>query len=450
MSHDRHLTAVGLAHALLAGGRHRDGLMARAQAALGRLPTWLPAVLEQAIPVSQASWDRLTIAALATRLGACPTFQEAFAGNERPTIRRWILRESHMLPRPLGLDHLTLPKLDHGDALARWLGVSLADLRWFTDCPPRRRQQPLHRQHYAFMMQPKRSGGLRLIEAPRRRLKAVQARILEDLLDRVPVHESCHGFVRERSVLSHARLHAGKPVVLRFDLKDFFVTVSAAQVRAVFDTLGYPPAVAQDLTTLCTLGTPEPVLERLRDDGGLDWLQAKCLRSPHLPQGAPSSPMLANLCAFRLDLRLAGLADSLGARYSRYADDLSFSGPPSLGSAFARLSAWVGKIALEEGYRINHHKTRVMTQATAQTVCGVVVNSHPNLRRAQFDRLRAILHRCACRGPAAPADVDIETWRQHLQGQLTWAEQLNAHKARRLRMLWERIDWAAGSATIGT
>jgi RNA-directed DNA polymerase len=447
MNHHQHLTAIGLAHALLAGDRRRDAASARVQAALGAHPKWIEPMLDQVTPPSQATWDRMTLVELAHRIEASPAFQDAFRGDERPVIRRWILRGSHMLPRPLGLDHLVLPKLDHSDALVHWLDIPADDLRWFTECPPRRRRLPLHRQHYAFSIQSKRLGGARLIEAPHQRLKAVQSRIRSDLLDRVPVHEACHGFVRGRSVATHAQVHIGRPVVVRFDLKDFFPTVTAAQVVAVFETLGYPPGVARDLTALCTVRTPEPVLERMREDGTLDWSQAKRLRSAHLPQGSPSSPMVANLCAFRLDLRLDGLAHALGARYSRYADDLVFSGPASLKEAQGRLSAWVGKIALEEGYVVNHRKTRLMTQATAQTVCGVVVNSHPNLRRVEFDRLRALLHRCVVDGPAVQSELEVAEFRRHLRGRLAWAEQLNPNKARRLHVLWDRIVWPADAAT---
>jgi hypothetical protein len=84
---------------------------------------------------------------------------------------------------------------------------------------------------------------------------------------------------------------------------------------------------------------------------------------PHLPQGAPTSAALANLCAFRLDLRLDGLAQVLGARYTRYADDIVLSGGAHLIDALSRITAWVGRIALEEGFTLNHRKTPCLTSA---------------------------------------------------------------------------------------
>lgn len=444
-----HSVAVGLAHALLAGDTRPDALAARASAAMGTLrPQRIAELIGQLFPIPAPVWERMTVDALADRIARCDAFHDGLAEGDPPYVRRWILRPTHMHVPPLGLDGLDIPQLDHAEALVHWLGMSLADLDWFTAWPALRRDAPLQRQHYAFAIQPKRTGGMRLIESPRARLKAVQARIHETLLSRVPVHEACHGFVRERSVKSHASLHQRQEVVIRFDLQDFFTTVGIAQVRGVFTTLGYPAGVARDLATLCTVMTPESIVQRLRDDGAIDWHQAKRLRSAHLPQGAPSSPMLANLCAFRLDLRLDGLAQAMGARYSRYADDMVFSGPAALAAAFGRLQAWVGRIALEEGYRLNHRKTRLMTQATAQTVCGVVVNERTNLRRTDFDRLRAILHRCATQGPMTQTDWPLTAWRDHLHGRVTWAEQLNPEKAKRLRALWNRIDWSAGTATI--
>jgi RNA-directed DNA polymerase len=438
----RHLTALGLARALLAGSRQRHPLQARAQQALGHSPLWLPTLLDQLVLVSRTSWEHVTVDELAARIEQTPIWPEACLTSRPPIIRRWILRPSAMSPAPLGLHELLLPRIDHSQALAQWLDIAADTLDWFTYCSVRRRLAPLHAQHYAFALQPKRSGGGRLIEAPRQRLKALQTRVLRDILDAVPVHEACHGFVASRSVLTHANQHAGQAVVLHFDLKNFFSSITAAQVGAVFHTLGYPRGVARQLAALCTVSTPEPIIERMREDGWLDWHQAKCLRHPHLAQGAPSSPMLANLCAFGLDLRLDGLAHALGARYSRYADDLVISGPRSLGDNFARIAAWVGHIASDERYAVNHRKTRVATQATAQRVCGVVVNQHPNLPRAEFDRLRAVLHQCVLHGPHTQNREGHSDFRAHLSGRVSWAAQLNPAKAQRLHALWERITWA--------
>jgi RNA-directed DNA polymerase len=437
----RYLLVKGLAFALWAGDRHLPSLKARAQAVLGGSALWLDAMFDDVFPLSEATWLRLGVQGLADRIAASPAFIEGAAGHGAMTIRRWILRPSRMSPPPLGLDQCELPHLDHAQALADWLGLDTDTLDWFTGGGPRRRNDPLHRQHHQFLLQPKKHGGGRLIEAPRQRLKEVQTRLLRGLLDAIPVHEACHGFVAGRSVRTHAALHAGQQVLLHFDLKTFFNRIGIAQVQAVFRTLGYPHGVARDLAALCTVRTPDAVIARLLDDGWIDRPTARCLRDPHLSQGAPTSPALANLCAFSLDLRLDGLAHVLGARYSRYADDLVLSGPASLRAAVPRVRAWVARIVAEEGHALNPCKTRLGTQAGPQTVCGVVVNAHPNLPRTEFDRLRAVLHQCGLHGPASQNREGHADFRVHLLGRIAWATQLNPQRGRRLQALWQRIDW---------
>jgi len=442
----RHLVATGLARAMLAGPPDREGVLARTRYALGEGAPPPEPLVDTLLPVSRSSWLAMQADELAQRITRTDAFQELLFKHRAPYVQRWFVQpSSQMRPAPLGLDGLDLPRLDHVAGLAAWLGLSTDALGAYTYCSERRRRAALHAQHYGFRLMPKRCGGGRLVEAPRRRLKALQRRLLDELLVKVPVHEACHGFVAGRSVLSHAQHHAGQGVVLQFDLQDFFGSIGVARVAAIFGTLGYPPGVANELSGLCTVSTPQPVLERLRDDGWIDWRQGRRLASPHLPQGAPTSPALANLSAFGLDLRLDGLAHALGARYSRYADDLVLSGPRELADQAGRVAAWVSYIAHDEGYRLNHRKTRLATQAAQQRVCGVVVNRHPNLPRDEFDRLRAELHRCATRGPS-PEHGEPAAYRAHLFGRVQWAAQLNPGKAHRLHTLWSRIAWPETAA----
>jgi hypothetical protein len=243
-------------------------------------------------------------------------------------------------------------------------------------------------------------------------------------------------------VVDHARAHAGQAVLLKFDLQDFFATVRASRVHAAFVELGYSATVARELMALCTTATPEPVLERLRTEGGLSWAQAMRLRDAHLPQGAPTSAALANLCAFRLDVRIAALARTLGARYTRYADDIVLSGDKNLLLRADRVEARIGGFALDEGFALNHRKTRRAMRGRRQQVCNIVVNAVPNLPRDEFDRLKAVLHRCATQGPSAQNREGLPHWEQHLRGRVAWAAQLNAPKAQRLQRLLDAIDWS--------
>jgi hypothetical protein len=142
-----------------------------------------------------------------------------------------------------------------------------------------------------------------------------------------------------------------------------------------------------------------------------------------------------------MDTRIAGLARALGARYTRYADDIVLSGDANLRRWADRIEARIGGFALDEGFALNHRKTRCVTRARRQQVGNIVVNAGTNLPRDEFDRLKAILHRCAVDGPSSQNRESLPHWEQHLRGRVAWAAQLNAAKAQRLGRLLARIDW---------
>ena len=106
---------------------------------------------------------------------------------------------------------------------------------------------------------------------------------------------------------------------------------------------------------------------------------------PHLPQGAPTSPALANICAYRIDCRLTGLAEASGAVYTRYADDLAFSGGEDFERSAERFAIRAAAILLEEGFQVHHRKTRIMRQGVRQYLAGVVINEHVNVIRRDYD-----------------------------------------------------------------
>ena len=454
----REWIARSLARAMLADARQPGAtapraLRARAEVTLGANPPWLTLLAEELGKRSLATWQRTDLPALTKAILDTSAFELAFEQDELPRIRRLILRPAGMLPRPMALDDCALPQLPTLADLAQWLELEPDRLAWLTAAsqafraPDASSARPA--SHYRYQLQSKRLGGLRLLEIPKADLKRIQRRILDGLLQHVPVHEAAHGFVQERSVASHAAAHAGKAVVIGFDLRDFFPSVRASRVHGLWRTLGYPEGVARALTALCTHRTSAAVIERLRDDGGLDWMGAKRLAEPHLPQGSPCSPALANLCAFRLDLRLEGLAWVFGATYTRYADDLVFSGPESLRERFTALRAWVDGIAADEGFELHPRKVRCMPQHRQQRVTGVVVNEKANAPRVDFDRLKAVLHQCAMHGPAGQNRTKAIDFRGHLLGHIAWIGQFNPTRKTRLMRLFDRIEWQTGPQPPG-
>ncbi len=331
---------------------------------------------------------------------------------------------------------LDLPALASPQALADWLLLTPGQLDYLADRHGRAEQAEIGAiNHYTHHIGSKKSGGPRLIEAPKPGLKAVQRLILRGILDKVPVHPDAFGFVKGRNCLMAARRHGGEEAVLRLDIWNFFTAIRAARIRGLFGCLGYPRAVANLLTGLTTVHTPPRVLDRLPA------ADRPFFRAPHLPQGAPTSPALANLIVYSMDRRLAGLARHLGLNYSRYADDLTLSGD-RLGITKARRLA--ERIVTEEGFDVNGKKTRTMRQCDRQQVTGLVVNAHVNVPRRDYDRLKADIHACGKSDDIRAADPDF---RASIAARIGWVEQVNPQRGAKLRRKLMEIETAAGRLT---
>jgi len=232
---------------------------------------------------------------------------------------------------------------------------------------------------------------------------------------------------------------------VKFDLADFFPSVAAARVVRIFRTVGYAEPIARLLAGLCTTRTPADVWAARPHPAAdaSDHAVRLGLVGRHLPQGAPTSPALANLAAHRLDRRLAGLAAALDAMYTRYADDLTFSGGPDLARRSARLARLVGEVIAEDGFALNPAKSRVHRRGGRQVVTGVVVNVRPNLPRAAFDELKATLTNCVRHGPASQNRAARADWRAHLAGRVAHAAAVNPAHGRKLWRLFDAIRWEA-------
>ena len=303
---------------------------------------------------------------------------------------------------------------------------------------------PLRR--YEYHWRPKRDGTSRLIEIPRLALKAAQRRLLAGLIGQIPPHPAAHGFRTGHSVRTFVEPHVGRATVLKLDLRDFFPTVTGARIAALFRTAGYPEAVAQTLAGFCTNNAPLSLWNQGGEPSRTStesYRSRQLLRARHLPQGAPTSPALANLAAFRLDARLAGLSQSVGASYTRYADDLAFSGNSAWGRSVDRFAIHVAAIIQEEGFTVHPRKTRIMRAGVRQILAGAVVNVTPNLARNDFDTLKATLHNCLTRGVSNQNLVGVPDFRSHLRGKISHVGSLNPHRGAKLQAIFDRIDWNA-------
>jgi len=361
---------------------------------------------------------------------------------EGATIKGPLLDPPVMAALPKGLITFPLPKLATWSDVGSWLGLSDKETAWFADSRSQQAsltEKKLH--HYNYFWVPKRSGSLRLIEAPKSRLKAIQRKILKEILNYVPPHPRAHGFSRGRSTKTFVGPHVGQEAVLRLDLKDFFHSVPVARIGALFRRLGYPKTVAWLLQSLCTnSASPSLVGEPFES---LPWDERKRLQSKHLAQGAPTSAQLANLCAWHLDCRLEGVAKQFGLRYTRYADDMALSGPYRLAKTSEFIEALVGGIAIDEGFRLNHRKTRLRLRSQRQCLAGIIVNEKPNCRRADWDQLKAILHNCRKYGPRSQNDDGHPDFKAHLRGRLAYMSWLSPSRGEKLWLMWNKIDWKA-------
>jgi RNA-directed DNA polymerase len=444
----RFCVALGLADAMLSGPPTLASVRARCAKALGEKTGWVASLSKDMLQEHTGNWHPTIRKELARSILQHAAFQQAWASAEPPHIRRYFLAPPTLSRPPFALQSCALPDLPTRGDIAKWLHLELPQLDWFADVDGRNvRADDERLRHYANKWVAKRSGGFRLLEIPKSRLRALQRRLLHELIEYVPPHESAHGFRASHSCVTSAQPHVGRQVVVRLDLQDFFVSVSALRITALFRTLGYPEGAARVLTGLCTSQVPSRVLDTTDaakyefEQPRPDWLTRKRFQSPHLPQGAPTSPALANLCAFNLDVRLQAAAESLDARYTRYADDMVFSGGRQFEHAAGRFITLVGAIALEEGFSINFRKTRVMSRAACQKVNGIVVNEKMNVKRGERDKLKAILHNCVRHGPASQNRTGLADFRAHLMGRLAYLKMITPLHGQRIQSLFERIVW---------
>ena len=221
-------------------------------------------------------------------------------------------------------------------------------------------------KYYKTYTIPKKSGKPRTICQPSKKLKGLQSWLLVNILDKLKVSSSCKGFEKGTSTASNAEPHKNANTILTIDLKDFFPTVKRHQVYNIFKAIGYNDTISTILTNICTF------------EGAL-------------PQGSPCSPKLANLSAWTLDVRIQGYVGKRGINYTRYADDLSFSGLNP--AKVVNLIPMIKTIVEDENFIINPSKTRIAGSARAKIVTGLVIsNDSFGIGKQKYKNVRAKIH----------------------------------------------------------
>ena len=236
----------------------------------------------------------------------------------------------------------------------------------------------------------------------------MQEWILDNIL--TPVHDqrissAATAFMPGKSLYDHVTCHQGKKTVVALDLKDFFRNVRYCHIYDVFYSLGYSNAVSTMLARLCTY-------------------------KKSLPQGAPTSPMLSNMAFERIDSMLQGYCMRRGITYTRYADDMTFSGDNIKVGLLMRHVRFL----IRGNYTLNEEKTKIMGRGNAQYVTGVVVNQFAQVPREYRNRIRQEVyyirrngleyHFCHTRIPKVWINKP-EIYLNHLIGKVNYVLQIN-------------------------
>jgi RNA-directed DNA polymerase len=251
-----------------------------------------------------------------------------------------------------------LPPLARPQIMSYMFGISYSLLLSMS-------REPEH--YYRRYKIPKSGRGYRQIEAPRRFLKLIQRWIYDYILSQVPVTSVVHGFIPHRDIFSNAQPHLASKNIMVIDIKDFFPSIKKKRVKIVFKELGFPLKVTNRLTGLCTL-------------------------EGRLPQGAPTSPALANIIFSPVDVELINIAKEWECEYTRYADDLIFSG----NMKFTKIDMLrIKKLIKESGFQINTRKSRIIGSGSRQIVAGLVVNQKGLPPRNKRMRWRATFHQAS-------------------------------------------------------
>lgn len=311
-----------------------------------------------------------------------------------------------------------VPPIESLESLAQFLALpTRRAVEWLT-LPHRRTHTETN--HYLRTAVKKRDGSRRWIEQPAPTLKRVQRTIASELLPHIPLHSAACAFRPGTNIVDCAQAHVGRAIVFRIDLKDYFPSISTPRVRALFQMAGYSRPVAKSLSWLCT--APAEV------DSDLDQI----FNRSRLPQGAPTSPAIANAVSFSMDRRLAGLCDATNVTYTRYADDLIFSSDKFSLAMAKRFATTVSVIAMEEGFQVNFRKTRYMRHGSQQRVLGLIVNQKINSPRQEYEQLKAILHNCKKNGIENENRESHARFVDSLRGRIAHVASINPNRGTKL------------------
>ncbi|MCI9407019.1 MAG: RNA-directed DNA polymerase [Clostridia bacterium] len=270
-------------------------------------------------------------------------------------------------------------------------------------------------EYYHFTI-PKKSGGVRDIEAPSDTLKSFQTWIKNNILEKMKISENAKGFKRSCSILDNAREHVGKELVINIDLKDFFPSITYKKVFSLFYYLGYTKEVCHLLTQICTN------------------------KANVLPQGSPASPIISNIITLKLDKRLNNLAAKYNCTYTRYADDMTFSGNKNI----RIILPVIQEIITDEGFTINLDKLRLQYKFQRQEVTGLIVNTKVSIPHSLTNEIKNAIYFCKKLGVEIHMkniDCSRSFYKEHLYGIAYFIKMIDAEKGKHYLHQLNEIEW---------
>ena len=317
--------------------------------------------------------------------------------------------------------------------LAKILGISYDELNYIIN----------NRSNFYkyYQIKKKRGKGKRQIIVPYNNLKSIQNFILKEILDKTTSNSNAYGFIKKKSILDNAKIHSEKQSILNLDLLKFFDSIQEKRVYGIFSSLGYAKNLSVDLSKICTVILPDDYVKNFNERELKSFRELVPIGNASLPQGAPTSPTLSNLICKNLDYRLSILAEKLNVDYSRYADDITFSGTLKNLPKIKLLR----HIIRDEGFCINWNKVGVYKKGRKQIVTGLTVSNGVHVPREFKNEVKKHLYGCLNFGLENHLNFigadDKNFYKEWLLGKIFFIKSIEPDYAKSLVDKFNLIEW---------
>lgn len=331
--------------------------------------------------------------------------------------------------------HLTdqnLPVLFSTRHLAEAMGIDFRDLK-----------KCIQERDYFYKQYPikKKRGGVRQISTPYRNLKEIQRWILKEILSKVAVSPQAKGFRPKAGIKDNASAHQGSEVILNIDLLKFFESICEFRVYNIFLSLGYASNLSYDLAKLTTVSISEPYYNTFSPEEKQLFYRLYTRKVGVLPQGAPTSPALSNIALIGLDQQLTALAQHTNTTYTRYADDLTFSGEKT--NIPHRQAVY--RVIRDEGLFVNWGKGGRFLRGQRQLVTGLTVSHGIHVPKKYKKDIARHLHFCQRFGPDQHLEKigkgKVHFYREWLLGRIWYVRSIEENIGNKLLYEFNRISW---------